>query len=188
MGHLSPDPRDHSLLLLPVCRMTDCTAPPQTTACISQHKPTPTCTLDATQTNTHKGTHMLSFTPEAHQITSALQPSLRGSCSFLFCCFMLYLCRADLNNNEVYMENKSCKCLCLVSLHICHGIVIQACVYSIFPSCAVACCLCCWSCFVVSNRVKLLHLVSGLTLIDAILMSASFYYPAWLQFDPQRLQ
>lgn len=30
MGHLSPDPRDHSLLLRSVCWMTDCTAPPQT--------------------------------------------------------------------------------------------------------------------------------------------------------------
>ncbi len=30
-GHLSPDPRDHSLLLLlSVCCMTDCAAPPQT--------------------------------------------------------------------------------------------------------------------------------------------------------------
>lgn len=55
------------------------------------------------------------------------------------------------------------------------------------PSGAVTYCLCCCSWFVVSSSVKLLHLVSGLTLTDTILMSASFYWPVWLQFDPQRL-
>lgn len=72
--------------------------------------------------------------------------------------------------------------------YICRGLDIQASAsvadFPLVPLHTV-CVVVSW--FVISNRVKLLHLVSGQTLTDTILMSASFYSPAWLQFDPQRL-
>lgn len=52
MGHLSPDPRDHSLLLPSVCSMTDCITPLQTWLPATANT-TPThlhSTLDAYQT------------------------------------------------------------------------------------------------------------------------------------------
>lgn len=83
---------------------------------------------------------------------------------------------------------KSHKCICFVPFYICRGLDIQASAsvadFPLVPLHTV-CVVVSW--FVISSRVKLLHLVSGQTLTDTILMSASFYSPAWLQFDPQRL-
>lgn len=67
---------------------------------------------------------------------------------------------------------------CALTYIPCYG-YSSICFSGWFPSGAVAYCLCCFSGFVISNSAKLLHLVSGLTLIDTTLVSASFYWPAF---------
>lgn len=73
MGHLSPDPRDHSLLS--VCWMTDCTAPPHYLQQPTQASPHLHTSLDALQTQ------LYTYDP-VHAWGS--------SDNLLFCRFILY--------------------------------------------------------------------------------------------------
>lgn len=96
IDHLSPDPRDHSHLFLLSCLLSDWLQSNgwDITTCISQHKPVPYLhpSLNATQTHTHKSTHMLPSTPESYQISLKLQSPLWGSYSLFFCCYCIYAC------------------------------------------------------------------------------------------------
>ena len=186
MGHLSPDPRDHSLigvLLLSVCLPIDWMRNPSSDITIPakamQAPLPPTRALHHLMLprHAHKCTHMLPFTTEARQITLGVI----AVCSAALHC--IYARFTWITMWPVWKNN--CKVIRIHGLtHVPLYGYASICFTGWSAAGAVTYCLCCWSWFVVSNCVKPLHLVSGLTPTDT---DVSFSCcPVWLQFDPWR--